>query len=405
MNNSNETPLRVYISTNGCVCAQLSTKCLRDFLEINKITQTKKVDQADLVLFYGCGLTESNETNTLKIIKNLKNNMKASAKIVIWGCLPKQNPGSLSTIYDGPTIGPLDFQVFEEMFGDNISFKDLNFSSSNEELKTCREPLMSYTEANVDPVTNTISLLQEGYKKVSDKIKKITTPYYILVATGCTGKCTYCSEKPVFGEIKSRFMEEILAEFKIGLQLGYNRFSFLATDLGAYGMDINTNLGELLRKIMSTNNTQNYRLILNQIEPHNLIEVYPDLEEIFSSGKVEELMSPVQSASNRILKLMGRKYTIEEWKDCMLKIHNKFPNIRLSTHFLVGFPTETGEDFDKTKALLDHLPFLNDITVFKYSSRPTVRSKDMPEQIPEEIKEFRKKELIRKFKRKRTILL
>ena len=385
---SNSYP-KIYISTNGCVGAQLNSKCLENFVKINKLTPTKNVNEADIVIFYACGLTEDHENKSLQIIKNLKTAMKTSAKLVVWGCLSKQNPESLLTLYDGPCIGPLDKTVFEEMFGKTeISFDDINFSASGKELECFRETLMQDNEEKVSLISNTFSLLN----KLFDKIQKKNTPYYILVATGCTGNCTYCGEKSVFGGIKSRPIEDIIAEFDKGLQLGYNRFSLLATDLGAYGIDINSSLSELLRKIINAQKTENYKLILNQIEPHNLINIYSDLEEILTSGKVEELNSPVQSGSNRILKLMGRKYTIEEWKNYMFKIKEKFPDIRLTTQFIVGFPSETEEDFNETKKLLDSVPFLYNIEVFKYSSRPTAPSRHMSEQIPEETKKLRKKE-------------
>jgi MiaB/RimO family radical SAM methylthiotransferase len=411
MTKNSTADVKVYISTNGCEEAQLSSKSLEKFVEMNKLKQTKNAKEADFIIFYACGLTQYTENKSLRIIKNLKK-MNPSSKLIVWGCLSKQNPESLAKVYDGPIIGPLDRNVFKEILGKtSISFDDIELSAPDSALKNCMETSWIIDYENNNPLTNLISLSKQCYNKLWYKTQKRSKVYYIRVASGCTGNCTYCSEHPVYGGIKSRLIDDVVSEFKLGLQQGYNQFSLLATDLGAYGRDKNFTLCDLLRKIIETNSNTNYTLILNQVEPSNLIKIYLDLEEILASGKVEGLMCPVQSGSNRILKLMGRKYTVEEWKNYMLKINGKFPDIRLSTHFLIGFPTETEEDFNETKILLDPPPFFNDITVFKYSERPMVASRHLPGQVSEETKELRRKELLTKFahaqtpanvKRKRT---
>jgi MiaB/RimO family radical SAM methylthiotransferase len=394
--------VKVYISTNGCEEAQLSSRSLEKFVEMNKLNQTKNAKEADFIIFYACGLTQYTENKSLHIIKNLKK-MNPSSKLIVWGCLSKQNPESLAKVYDGPIIGPLDRNVFKEILGKtSISFDDIELSAPNSALKNCMETswIIDYEDNN--PLTNLISLSKQCYNKLWYKTQKKPKVYYIRVASGCTGNCTFCSERPVFGGIKSRPIDDVVSEFKMGLRQGFNRFSLLATDLGAYGKDAGSTLCDLLGKIFETNSDVNYTLILNQVEPNNLIKIYPDLREILVSGKVEGLMCPVQSGSNRILKLMGRKYTVEEWKSHILKINEEFSNIRLSTHIMIGFPTETEEDFNETKKLLDPPPFFDDITFFKYSERPTVASQHLPGQVSEDIKELRRKILLAKFKQTQT---
>lgn len=399
MANKTGTQLKVYVRTNGCVETQMSSMQIKKFIEMNQFSLVDNVKEADLVIFAACGLTDEREKEALEIINNAKKNMKNSSKLIVWGCLPKINPVLLAKIYDGPPIGLLDTNFIKETFKHStIPFEEIVPAAASKELKLLH--ISGQNTINLDDrVTRTILLSKQGYKKISDKIQKRTEPYYIRIATGCTGHCTYCSEKPIFGDVKSRSAEDVVTDFKKGLELGYNRISLLATDLGAYGFDINTNLGGLLSKLIQINNKTNYKIILNQVEPKNLIKIYPDLENAFSSGKIEELNCPVQSGSNRILKMMGRGHTIEDWTSYMLKINKQFPKIRLSTHLMVGFPTETEEDFQATMKLLKPPPFV-EIYIFKYSSRPTAPARKIPGQISEDVKELRRKELLRRCTRR-----
>jgi tRNA A37 methylthiotransferase MiaB len=148
--------------------------------------------------------------------------------------------------------------------------------------------------------------------------------------------------------------------------------------------------------MISTDHRSHYKIELNQVGAHYLRFLRSDLDDVFASGKIGLLDSPVQSGSDRILRLMGRSHTSEEWEKCMLGIRRKFPSIRLSTHFQVGFPTETEEDFRMTLRFLDY-PFLNEITVFKFSARPSTQAGRIPGQIPEAVKVLRRRRLLRKY--------
>lgn len=392
-------PVKVYISTTGCVEAQLSSKAVARALEQAKHIITREIGEADLVIFYACGLTDYSEENSLRALTNLKNGMNKEAKLITWGCLTKQNPEALKSVIGDGNNGQLNLSLRENLEASDIQFKGTSISASTEELIQLREKPPKATDVPLDHFTKTVLLTKRGKQKLRDKINGRTRAYYIRIAIGCNGNCTYCSEKPVFGNINSRQIEDIVKDFKRGLEQGYNRFSLLATDLGAYGIDLKSDLGTLLNRLFETKTDIDYKLILNQIEPHNLTNIYPTLDKALASGRVEELMCPVQSGSNRILKLMGRRYTIEDWKCHMLKINTKYPKIRLNTHLMVGFPTESDEDFKETLKLIEPPPFFDDITVFKYSSRPPVASRLIHDQILEETKESRRRELLQKYAR------
>ena len=384
----------VYINTNGCVEGQIFSKTVERFFKINNCIITKNLVNADIIIFYACGLTKFDEESSLDIIKTLQANLKPTAKLIVWGCLPKQNPQSLATLYDGAPIGVLDTDYFERLLEKPvIPFDSIEVAACANEL----ESLKKNRQDKTIPIIKAIRLFKFAYEKAySIKLKK-TEPYYIQVETGCEGHCTYCSEHNVFGRIKSRPMNNIISEFHQGLKQDYNRFSLLATDVGSYGKDRNCTLSELIENMIKSTDKENYSFILNQMEPLHLIAQYSDLEGIFASGRIEEFMCPVESGSNRILELMGRGYTVEEWKEYMQKIHKRFPNIRLDSQFMVGFPTETEEDFKATLNLFNPPLFIEDLGIFKFSSRPNTYASRLPGQVPENIKDQRYVRLLHKY--------
>ncbi|MEM2486457.1 MAG: radical SAM protein [Candidatus Bathyarchaeia archaeon] len=388
--------LKVYVSTNGCVEAQLSSTFVKQFFIENKVSVLNDPREADLIVFYACGLTEQKEKDSLAIINKLKNEAKPLSKLVVWGCLPKINPKASSKVFDGPVIGPTDLNYFEGFLEKaEITFNGLMWARA-ENMLIPTETMEKQDNRNVDAFTSMILFLKRRWDRLNGRAHK-NMRFFIRTAVGCTGRCTYCSERCAFGRIKSRPIEKVISEFKYGLEKGYRQFSLIATDLGAYGRDINCTLSDLLTRIIDVGNDLSYKIILNQVSPSYLTQMFSDLEKVFASGRIEVLNCPIQSGSNRILKLMGRDYAAEEWREHMINIKKRYPKIKLSTHFMVGFPTETDDDFNATLGLLDYPLFLDDIYIFKFSKRPHVYASFIPEQVSEEIKELRYKKLMRKY--------
>lgn len=391
--------LKVYLSTNGCLEGQLSSTMVERFFRKNRSTITNDPTQADLIVFYACGLTKTREKDSLLMIRKLQASMKTAGRLIVWGCLPKINPQSLKAVYDGPLIGHKDVSFFEEILPRaTFSFDDIKYACAYSLLVPREGFDLGDPHFARDALTDAFILLKQSWDRLLARARSHTT-FVIRIATGCTGRCTYCSERPVYGRIKSRTIDKIVSEFKWGLQQGYNRFSLAATDSGCYGKDLGCTLSDLLTKIIEVDDRRDYKIILNQVNPLYLKEMLSDLEHIFASGKIERLNSPVQCGSNRVLRLMGRPYTAEEWRECMLRINRQFPKIRLSTQFMVGFPSENDEDFTATLKLLDYPLFLDEMVVFKFSTRPTAYASCLPEQVSEKTKELRARKLLRKYLR------
>lgn len=371
--------LKVYVTTNGCERARISSAQVEQFFRVNNSSVVNDSTQADLVIFFACGLSNETETNSLIVIKKLKDRIKPSKRLFVWGCLPKIDTRSLANVYDGPLIGPLDVGCFEKILGTTkIPFDDISVNA-----------IASKKHAQIPSLARCMLFLLDGFlgytKKDLWESRSLSRPvYWIRVSTGCIDHCTYCSDRCAWGNVRSRPMHRIISEFKRGLKTGYDRFFLISSDLGAYGKDIGSTLPELLEEMVKTDIRSNYKICLNHINPYHLKNMYPDLEDIFESGRIGVLGSQVQSGSNRILKLMGRRYTAEDWKKYMQRIHIRFPNIFLSTHLMVGYPTETDEDFKMTLKLIDQV-YLDDAFIFKFSRRQKVAASGLLGQISNKV--------------------
>jgi tRNA A37 methylthiotransferase MiaB len=169
-----------------------------------------------------------------------------------------------------------------------------------------------------------------------------------------------------------------MQEFSEGLQSGYKQFALIGTDTGSYGRDIQTNLVNLLRAMVSVKGE--YWLKLRNVHPRTLIKMLPEFLDVFKSGKIVHMTTALQHGNNRILKLMKRGYTIEDFKYAIGAVKKSCPNLKIRSQLMVGFPGETEAEFNDTLNLLDEIQF-DFIEVYKYSPRPNTMAAEMPNQV------------------------
>jgi len=228
--------------------------------------------------------------------------------------------------------------------------------------------------------------------------EKLTKPYYdhldqqinvfrahsfcIKVSTGCPNKCAFCAVKISRGELKSKPIDRIAEEFEEGLARGYTEFALLGTDVGAYGRDQDNTLVDLLRELVKREG--DYTIRLRNIQPKFLIEMMPELREVLRSGKISYLSSAAQSGNNRILGLMNRGYKIEDYKEAILTLKSRFPKLQIRTQIMVGFPSETEDEFQDTLRLLDEVNF-DFVEVYPFQARPNTEAARMKDQIPQKV--------------------
>ncbi|MCK5031686.1 MAG: radical SAM protein, partial [Thermoplasmatales archaeon] len=174
--------------------------------------------------------------------------------------------------------------------------------------------------------------------------------YTIRISEGCLGNCSYCSIKRALGRFQSKPFDQCITEFKKGLDAGFSNFFITAEDTGAYGKDIGKTFVDLLDEL--TKIKGNYSIGILEINPVWLIQQIDSFEGIIKRGKIKAINVPVQSGSNRILKLMHRYSNSEKIQDVLLRLKKAHPDLTLGTHVIVGFPTETEEEFKETLQLV-----------------------------------------------------
>lgn len=386
---------KVYVDSMGyCEEARLDTQRLINLVKLssqqNNFVYTNDICQADVIIYNACGHLRSKQDESIRDIKNLLGLKKKSAKLIVWGCLPKINPASLKGVYNGTLIGPEEsWDFFHDYF--NVP-KTGEFDIDANTLNKCNIPKQRVNGqlSQREKITNLYARFEFHRDRLINFAKKRTREkmWYIKIVSGCKHSCTYCSDKLAYKSVRSQPIEKIIKQFQLGLNKGYRKFFFVGRDLGSYGYDIGTTLTDLLNAIIKRYNQIDYKIFLVNVSPSSLIELYPELEQALASKKITYLGSHIQSGSNKILKLMGKNFSLAKWVEIINDISEKYPKINLETSMMVGFPSETDEDFENSLNLLNDVLF-DRIVVYKYNERPNLPSLKIKGRIPEIIKSKR----------------
>lgn len=385
---------RVCVLTNGCPENMIDSARVIRFFKKNGWIVTYDHRVSDLIVFNACGITESTAKDSLNIIKKIQKEKKKSSKFIVWGCLPKIDPNALMQVYNGPCFGEKEIATFNHFAYLNSYIEEINanylipkyslYKYGNSFFSLFIQKTILKYYRYLGRIINVYAGTQEGNQK----------NFFIKVATGCDGNCTFCAVRNSRGYIRSKPIEKIMCEFREGSKKGFKRFTLLGTDLGPYGIDLGYKLVHLLNEM--TSEKGNYKIALRNVNPFFLKKMLSELIPIFKSNKIWFMSCAVESGSNRILKLMNRKYCIEEFKECMQDIQNVSPKTLFRTQIMVGFPTETEQDFRESMRLLDEVVF-DFVEVYKYSERPRTLALSMQGQIPQKIKNIRYGKLIMKY--------
>jgi tRNA A37 methylthiotransferase MiaB len=176
--------------------------------------------------------------------------------------------------------------------------------------------------------------------------------YYVLIAQGCSNRCSYCNINRSKGPVRSEPPEIIEAEIAAGLARGARQFALLADDCGSYGHDCGSDLARLMERLFAIGD--DFTLKLGYLYPGFLVNHFDAVERLFATGRISFANIPVQSGSQRLLDLMNRRYPIATVLEMVRRLRAAAPSSRLCTHLLMNFPTETRGDFFQTMAAAEH---------------------------------------------------
>ncbi len=344
----------IYFETYGCAMNQSDTQYLiQAFLDHN--FSKADFESSEYVLINTCGVKKTTED---RVISRLERLSRSKKKIIIVGCLPKIN---LDRILDA-------CPNYHAIFDTNLNL----------------------IRSRIPKIINSGSKILELSEKKSEKIS--VKPFYenpyrsiISISEGCVGRCSFCCTKHARGHIKSYPKEKIVERVKKDIEYGIKEIFLTSQDLSAYGYDLDYNLVDLLNEILSIDS--NFRIRLGMMNPNTLEPILDGLLGLYKDKRIYDFLHlPLQSGSDRILKLMGRKYTSDKYLELIDKIKSKINNLNLWTDIIVGFPEETDEDFRSTIDVIKKIR-PQKINISKYGVRPNTKAKRMKQVDSKIIKE------------------
>lgn len=401
------------VLTNGCPENQLDSARVMIYLKENGWQIVDNVADANIILFNACGLTESAELNSIHSIHNIKKQTRDNQRLIVWGCLPKIDPETLLQTHQELSFGEREIDKLDEIINATKSINEITVNqicqqSSRESLwhrlskinrlpvKFIALPYLRLASSNYlhdriasDNPSPLIHLDTTGRERTG----KNSSIFYIKVATGCLGNCSYCAVKKSRGHIKSKPIDEVMDEFKTGLSLGFKVFFLLGTDLGPYGRDLGYNLADLMTKMV--NEEGDFKIGLRNIHPFFLKRMINDLEPAFATGKIWFTGVAVESGSDRILKLMKRGYSVRDFKEGTERLKKAHPDLFIATQIMVNFPTETEEDFAASMNLFEESNF-DYVEIYSFSPRPGTSAADMKGKVPGRVAYFRELRIVSK---------
>jgi MiaB-like tRNA modifying enzyme len=283
--------------------------------------------------------------------------MDSSSKpLVVAGCLPKAE------------------QTKVEKFAENASL--LGPNSIGKTLQVIQSTLNG---------EKTIALEDSDISKVGlPKIRLNPAVGIVEIASGCMSECTFCQTKISKGDLQSYRIGDIVRQVKIELSDGCCEVWLTSTDNGCYGFDINSDLPELVNTVSQI--PEKFFMRVGMMNPMYMPRIREGLLKSFESSKVFKFLHvPVQSGSDKVLNDMKRGHTVETFRDVTQQFREKFGKFTISTDIIVGFPTETKEDFQMTIQLLeDTRPDIGNLS--RYSPRPGTDAAEMTQIDVSEVK-------------------
>ena len=400
----------VYIEGDGCNRRLLEVEKMKTYLEQNGYHPVNNPKIADYIVISTCAFKKKEEDQSVSKIRTFQ---KYDGKMLVYGCLPDIAPQRYKEFEKVNHLAPKDLEKIDQYF-EGIQVK---FNASKEEN-------IIEVKLNKGQVRKAKSKLlkddiwsREFYDRakllIKNKFNNLVNPFgrnfYLYICRGCRGKCSYCAIKRSIGSVKSQKIGSILSTFKQGFNAGYRNFIILGDDPGCYGLDIDTTLPSLLYALMeeynglksdSTRNVEvkkGLKFRINEIHPKFLIRYKNDFFDILSHKEFAGLLCPVQTGCDRILKLMQREHNIEDIRSTINTIKMKNNGIQISTQIIVGFPSETENEFLNTLEFIKEVSF-NEITIFPYHDKENTAASRISDKVPQKDIDERAKYAVKFFK-------
>ncbi|KPK28104.1 MAG: hypothetical protein AMJ61_03550 [Desulfobacterales bacterium SG8_35_2] len=376
------TNKKAYIETFGCQMNERDSEIMGQLLAGADFNPTGNIKLADVIVINTCSIREKAEQKVYSLLGRLKKlkEEKPSLIISVAGCVAQQEGDRLQARMPQVDIvlGPQQIYKLPEMIG------------------KAAQGIKPQLAVDLSPGFEIPRYSPPSPAKTTLKNEKLeTTPVFkkfVTIMQGCNNFCTYCVVPYTRGRETSRPPEDIIAEIRTLAQQGVKEVTLLGQNVNSYGKFSDgsqqyISFPKLLEKVSAVDGIERIRFTTSHPKDlsSELIESFATVDKLCPHCHL-----PVQSGSNRILKKMNRKYTIEQYLDRVETLRRACPDIALTTDIIVGFPGEMDKDFQATMQLLETVRYHGAFS-FKYSDRPQAKAIAFDKKIDEDVKSERLK--------------
>ncbi len=351
--------MRIYVETYGCTLNQADSDIMKALLADEHIL-VEDGDSADVIVINTCTVKGPTENKILSRIGELQSRHK---KLVVAGCM-SADVSRLRKFTSAPIVGTSALAHINDAILDAVN------EQSSVYLKPTNKDLLP---------------------------KMLTRPIArIPINDGCLSSCYFCQTKIARPFLRSYSPKNVAKWINEAVRQGAREIQLTSMDSGAYGRDIRTDLVSLLNALAHDDSSDNtgakYWIRLGMINPQHVVPIVDDLIEVLKTERFYQFIHiPVQSGSEKVCREMNRGHTVEDFVSLVKEFRSKLPDINIATDIIVGYPTETEEDFQETVNLLTTVK--PDVTnVSKFSPRPGTKAKEM-KQLPSEVVKARSRKI------------
>lgn len=329
---------KVWIEAYGCSASMADSEMIGGILKEAGYEIATKRSESALNLIVTCSVKDTTEH---KMMSRIRTMVKSGKPLVVAGCLPKADKAKIESASSSASlIGPNSIDkapdaVRSALSGDRlVALKDSQLDKVN------------IPRVRLNPV---ISIVE--------------------IANGCMSECTFCQTKIAKGWLRSYRIGDIVRQIKSDIKSGCKEVWLSSTDNGCYGRDIDSNLVDLLQACCSIEG--NFKIRVGMMNPMYLPAILDRMVRLFCENDklFKFLHIPVQSGSNRVLRKMKRGHTSKTFIDIVQAFRDRIPEMTISTDIIVGFPSETEDDFKQTIDLLERSE-LDTVNISRYAARP-----------------------------------
>ena len=354
---------KVFIKTFGCQMNEYDSDKMADVLGAAQgYEQTTNIDEADLVVFNTCSVREKAQEKVFSDLGRVKHLKKKGVQIAVGGCVASQEGEAIiaRAPYVDVVFGPQTLHRLPQLLDQRVALK---------------KPQVDISFPEIEKFDHLPPARVEG------------SSAFVSIMEGCSKYCSYCVVPYTRGEEINRPLDDVLTEVAGLTAQGVKEITLLGQNVNAYrGSMGNTpeiaDFALLIEYIAEIPGVERIRYTTSHPNEftQRLVEVYAKVPQL-----VSHLHLPVQHGSDRILMAMKRGYTAMEYKSTIRKLRAVRPDISMSSDFIVGFPGETEEDFDKLMKLITDIGFDASFS-FIFSPRPGTPAANLPDDTPHEVK-------------------